>query len=261
MTKEMIREELTKVVKFMRTCEYAWNETRTLKLHDVSYKCDDIVKEYCEKNNKIYGEDHNGDWWFNIFCEDSYYFFKEWAEEEGIDLNEIMCYIGRTSTFFLSDISNVYLSENKLIDANIENLFENIGMDYIYDFINFRINADDTVTINWVDDEYLNDIDYEREMKTLLENVTRYMSNIVKVADYIDDFRENQIEYFTCWVADMDEANEYFETKQKHYSEFPTQDLLNVIEEFELKYETKVETTEDKVMFNNITTIKQLLTR
>lgn len=196
-------EGIQKVVGYLEETEHVWNEKRNLKLYDVSYFCYDKQDEY---------PDLNLDNQFNLFCEIQFENFEEWAKEEGIELRDEMNYIGRTSSFYLSDMcDNFYDYRNKKIDERfIECLYEEICGDYGFSFIN--LNSE--FKIEWRDTggEYFGDYDDEdrwyNEEGTLkyladtetadgfLSQIKYYLDDAIKVAEYIDDFKENQVEYF-----------------------------------------------------------------
>lgn len=192
----LANRELNKSVNLLLEHEDKWNDTLDLKLHDACCASIDF-----ELNNAMvtFSSEEQSDW-FSFFCEIEFDNFKDWLAEEGINSN-IMEYVGRTSQFYLGSLhsSNLldtlaaasyeYMDNNLLITENQDGVFINKEcleyFDDIEDFVNALLSFTEAV----------------------YKEVEESLKDIIKVYDYITDFKKNQVEYFRDFVRESWIAN------------------------------------------------------
>lgn len=175
--------------------------TTNLKLHEIAM--------YCYDNN-IEIE------LFNIFCQFEFDNFMEILKENDIELN----YIGRTSTFrvvgdfYFNDYRNIYELENfentTLLKEKIAYMIENyFYANYNYSF-DFQFDKEGNI-INFDYEELKNYILEYNDSKEVLKNIYKELwnnnvieelNNIVSTYKYIQEFKENQVEYFKNFIEE-----------------------------------------------------------
>lgn len=176
-----------------------------LKLYDLSYGLYDN-EEYKNLTDK---EKNN---LFNIFCDDSYRVFDEWIQEEKLYID--FKYIGHTSTFFVIpkrgiDYNDIYDFANSdligkiflLLDEYINNeLCMYYGLSSF-----FEIEKNQIVNIDSYLFDFLRDynITLDECIKDFKQFIIDYFEDVKKVYDYIDDFKNNQCEYFNEYYNDF----------------------------------------------------------
>lgn len=185
-TLEKANKELKKVVDYLEENKSAWNEQRNLKLYDVAFY---DYKEDFPLTFKRYGDDE-----FNEFCKLEYRHFLEWLDEEEIDKN-ILHYIGRTSSFYIGEYGGediVYI----LGDIYSNNVYGNA-----FNYINISSDYKITPFGNWklTDDEVQDELNYI--VSNLFDDVKAVFEPIIKVASYIDSYKENQLDYFKEYLS------------------------------------------------------------
>ena len=163
-----------------------------LKLHKV------ICQENCDDDN------------FYDFCHVS---FNDYEEVE----NMLYCtrkHIGRTSKFIItaddsaieSEVAHLSYTEkieelvNEFLDKYLtwELQIENLSITYFKNQVTFNFDF-----INNIDDEkdYEEYIEYfHRIEKDLMEYIEYNITNVLKVQEYINDFKKNQVEYFNDFL-------------------------------------------------------------
>ena len=159
-----------------------------LKLHEVAYL------ENCDDND------------FYDFCCEAFTEYSEFS-------NELYCvdkHIGRTSSFivttydssidpnatYLSYTEKIELLVNEFLDKYLtwELQIENLSITYFKDQVTFNFDFIHNIDNENDYDEY---IDYfNRVEKDLIEFIEYNITNVLKVQEYINDFKKNQIEYF-----------------------------------------------------------------
>lgn len=205
---EDVNKGLQEVIDYLNSIENVWNKTRNFKLYDAFYQAPDIIKDYPRVMSEHCGEDDPYE--FHHFCENEYECFEEWIRESNID-DSCINYIGRTSSFYLSDI------HGNTIGEAITELMDKIGY-YGIDFKN-----DGHI-------EPFHDTDYYTETELVEENqeafeymadggflrdTKEYLSDAVKIADYIDTFKEHQVENFKEYLEGQEDILEYMEKKEE----------------------------------------------
>lgn len=195
-----VNKAIRKVMGYMYSIENVWNNPRNLKLYDVSYHADDIIKEY-----PLLSEEENGNDAFYDFCDVSYMQFKE-EFEQGF-LSDMRVYVGRTSTFFITDIGGYRERPVNVLYNLLNELAPHIDFEFNDDLTIKPLTWSDYYTENELILEYMGDFEYIIE--DFLENVKKYMKNAVELAQYIDSFKEKQIDIFKEYCAGREEDLQY----------------------------------------------------
>lgn len=190
-TYQEVNNALKAIIEYLESIENVWNKTRILKLYDVSFHAGDIIDKY-----PLVKEEYNECDLFSWFCDDSYNQFTEWMQEEKIE--DCRKYVGRTSSFYLTDM------HCDTIGYVIDTLMTNIYGGY------YQVDIDeDGNMIPFTDTEYYTETeqidDYQESMEYIasgdfLNDIKKYFADAIQIADYIDDFMKNQIEYFTEYI-------------------------------------------------------------
>lgn len=226
-----------------------------LKLHDVSFYCYEGMKEdfpLCYKNDGK-GEDS----YFYTFCEIEYDSFVEDLKENfGIDFKDYRFQLGRTSSFYLHD-QNIFSVRGYRIE------WEYTIYDILYwhsGYVCTTCDKDGKIDLNKTLTEFKEaDINNEETMKRFVEElnwlttemydeVTKHFEDMLKVYEYIKDFKDNQVENFKEWLQYYeDELAE--EKRQAEEHEAKRQTLIarfknNVLREILNKYVTSNEEIE-----------------
>lgn len=260
MRKEMIEllakanAEVQKTIEYLKENEYVWGKTRNLKLYDVShYMWKDMEKDfpylYAEESESAMSE-HGLFYWF---CDREYDCYKEWAEGHNIDLNKIMKYVGRTSSFYLTDLhSNYYYG----MDCLLYDFINNVASDY---YINidkktlelsideFRVEDDEE---DWTHDEAMEDL------KLIAEDLYNYVVEELKdakiVADFIDNYMDNQVEVFKEYCK-YEEEKLIEEKEQEEAEEKKANDNC-----LEIKEKYGISNEDMQILKNNIFSYKSI---
>lgn len=195
-----VNEGLKQVIDYLKSIEHVWNKTRTLKLYKVAFQASDIIDKY-----PLVKEEYNGNDLFYWYCELEYDTFTEWMKENNIE--DCRKYIGRTSSFYLTDIQDKRIDYviGNLID-HINNGFYSVDIDKNGEMIHFTDT--DYYTEQEQIEEYQMDMEYFAD-GSFLKDVKEYMSDAVQIADYIDTFMENQIAGFTEYIECKNDDLEY----------------------------------------------------
>ena len=196
----LANNQIAKAIKILKEKEHMWNESFNLKLYDacttdVDFELNDAMVKF---------DDNQQTAWFHDFCEVSYEDFQMWAQEEYINLNDLLNYIGRTSSFYIGKLNSDSLITS-LIEASPE----------LYDSPNLVLEDENGVVKIDVEKsmEYSEDIeDFVNALLSLadcvVDEVNESLKDIEKVYDYINDFKKNQVEYFKdfvreCWICNV----------------------------------------------------------
>ena len=211
-----VNKALDNVIGYLRTNESIWNETRNLKLYDVSFQAADIIEKY-----PLVKQEYNDCDLFQWFCENSYDEFTEWLDESNIE--DCRKYIGRTSSFYLTDL------HDDCIGNVVSDLFSRVYSDNI----DFDKDGHMEHFCEWCDyteadllEEYQDDMHYIVD-GCFFNDIEEYLHDAFLIAGYIDDFKENQIKYFTEYIEMRNEELEYVaqreaETEQAFITEYKT---------------------------------------
>ena len=211
MTKlELANEQIAKVVDFLKENEEKWGYT-DLKLHDVSMY--DFEKDFplcCENDtNNEYG-------YFDDFCNLQYnMFIEDLAQNFNIDFDKIRKQLGRTSSFYLQDFVITYGNHKIDYTDTLIELWNNINGSYGMNLLDFEeeklIVIDDT---DGYEDELEEELNYF--INEFYNDVIKYTKDTIVVWDYIESFKENQVEYFKDYLECQEEnLKEEQERKQE----------------------------------------------
>lgn len=233
------------VFEYVEQYRDCYESELNLKLPDLSYYCNEMVEKFAESNNLIVVTDT----WkiFDAFCEDAFYMFKEWMNEENISF-DILKYIGRTSSFRIGDLYDVnpYKRQN-IMECIFPDSIAEITSDgrifYREEYEKSEIKDD----IEWIVDHGI-------------EVAKEYLDPIIKVYDYIANFKKNELQYFSEWLSDMWEFNAvFFDTKTAPYSDFPVQAIENYIEDLENYKTYTCISSQDEIIYSKIEKVKSIL--
>lgn len=188
--------------------------TYNLKLHDIAYKA----------NEKDY------DKYFELFCNINYQVFEKFTKENDCNLIQV----GRTSSFFIADNESIIDKYECYDIKQSNNNFEKIIflLDYYLnsEYTSVGFNISDMVTIDYnkqlVEDIGSNLMDFFREYKEYLTDdnkrisplgifingfdifINNYFYGITEVADYINNFKENQLKLWNEFIEEQKEMEE-----------------------------------------------------
>ena len=223
---EELENNINKIIELRAELE----STTNLKLYSCSYLDDEKIKELLIKNHKVskkflksYNIDTND--LFNIFCENQLDIFEEYIYENfNVKFSDLKR-IDRTSSFYFltKNLYNLDYDYNDLLrflEENEIDLTEN--QVFKLEFKHLRRYAElkgDFDTFDYNLDIYLED------SKDLLNELINYK----KAYECLQDFKENQVEYYIenlyyCYVKQ--EEYEYLEEIKEKYKKDVKKALL-----------------------------------
>lgn len=201
--KRLLEKELEKCSKLLMENEEKWNSYIDLKLHYANTTNVDF--EHYDAKISFDSEAQNR--WFNTFCVDMFEEFDYNLKEKGIDFEELKHHIGSTSKFYLGKLYNN--NRDKLIYALVEASYDfaTYGGDeliFTEDEKGIHLTISDNVTDERIE-ETVNDM---LEMtETIYSDLKDKLDEIIYVYDYIEEFKDNQVENFKEYVRDTWLAN------------------------------------------------------
>lgn len=186
-TKETLKQaksELKKIFDYIKENNDALTSYTDLKLHDASFYCyRDMQNDFplCYADN--YGE-YN---YFYRFCDSSFDQFTEDLNEKRIDFEKTIDRIGHTSKFYC------YSGH----DDDAETMIN----DFLYDdYSSFEIeNGRFSFSQYYGMGEIINDLEYF--VKNAFNDFKAKTADAITIYNYIQDFKQNQIEYFKEWLT------------------------------------------------------------
>lgn len=236
MIKKVFCNELNKLVEKIQAnygekIDYI-GTTTNLKLHDANYLCESEL-------------DYSN---FNFFCEQEYSYFEEIEKE----IETVRDYIGMTSSFVIKpkyDYSlfrtfDTYEYNRKNILGKIIMLIEEyFECEYSIDLL---IECDCSYEIFSIDTELAKEllkgltITTREFFSTLYEeiekNILQEVNCVYKTYKFLEDYKENQVEYFKEYLQNIKEEEEWekeLEEKrleqEKKWEEEEWQELLNQV--------------------------------
>lgn len=199
--KRLLEQSFDNCMKKLKATEKAWNEYFDLKLH---YACCANVDFDLNGASVMFGDTSLQ---FDEFCQNEYDDFIEWCNEKGYDFNSLRDNIGRTSSFYLGKLHSN--SGCHYLDALVE--------------ASSSLNYDTTLVVDEIDGKFVvnydaslgssEDIeDFVNAMLSLVEDMEKELDDtldaICSVYEYINDFKEHQVENFKefCkedWIANI----------------------------------------------------------
>ena len=206
-----------------------------LKLHDVSWYC------YSKMENDFplcYANDRNDEYsYFYMFCESEYDFMLEdLKENDGIDFKDFCYHLGRTSSFYLHNQEifqferfqiNWYWTMNQIVSEILGSYY---GSYTEFDKDGF-VDLDGStsyIEANYTDKEgaYENLREELEWLATkMYDDVLKHFNDMLKVYEYIKNFKENQVEIFKEWI-------QYYEdelSEEKRKADEENEKRLNII--------------------------------
>ena len=195
--KRLLNAELKKCVDLLKENEAKWNKYMDLKLHYINCCVNECDFDLNGAHVSFTAETLND--MFNLFCENNYDGFIEWCKENNIDFDELRYNVGRTSSFYLGELHNN--DTNKYTVALAQASYE-------FNMSDLEFNEDEDGNITLIEDiTGVEDIeDMVNSMLALVEtmyaDLTDKLNDIIKVYDYIADFKKNQVENFKEYVKD-----------------------------------------------------------
>ena len=201
LAKRLLNKELDKCTALLKENEDKWNEPLDLKLHDICIYDDSCDFDYGGAH--VHFTEEALQEYFELFCNTEYNFFIDWCESEGIDFDELRQSIGRTSKFYLGSMHNNYEDKYTVALAKVCDAFNMSPFEVI--------DSDGKIVVtNYMEKE--NDVDCViTEALSLAEcvydDLKNTMDDIIKVYDYIKDFKDNQVESFKNFVEENWIAN------------------------------------------------------
>ena len=196
-------ENLKRAIEVIKNNQAAF-ESMDLKLHDTSYyswrEAETDFPEIEEDMNDL----------FYDFCDVSYMFLEEDFKENGYEWEKRQ-YIGRTSSFYLSGYQiRGYRTETGDIDDILYSIIEQVGYPDIPDIENGQIVIDDYIEGCIANIEYIGSEEF-------IQDFNKEISGILKMYEYIKDFKDNQVEYFKEYLQGIQDDILYQrEQTEKH---------------------------------------------
>lgn len=202
LAKRLLNKELDKCTALLKENEEKWNSPLDLKLHDICTYGDSC--DFDHNGAHVHFTEKALQDYFELFCAVEYEFFINWCDiDEGIDFEELRQSIGRTSKFYLGSMHNNYKNKYTVALAEVCDAF-NMSL--------FEVADSDgkIVVTNYMEKE--NDIDCVITealslAECVYEDLKNEMDDIIKVYDYIKDFKANQVECFKDFVKENWLAN------------------------------------------------------
>jgi len=199
--KRLLEQSFDNCMKKLKATENMWNEPLDLKLH---YACGTNVDFDLNGASVVFGDTSLQ---FDEFCQDEYDAFIEWCNENGHDFEELRDNIGRTSSFYLGK------------------LHSNSGCHYLVALVkaSSSLNYDITLVVDEIDGKFVINYDASLESAEDIEDLVNAMLSLVEdmekelddtldaicsIYEYINDFKEHQIENFKeyckeTWIANI----------------------------------------------------------
>ena len=187
---------------------------------------EDVKKDYQEVLDKVINIQYNlklydiafinnlDDELFNEFCSIEYDYFQDYLKANNTKLQ----YIGNTSTFYLQD-DDEHIDKDDYYYMNINCddrkalyiIYLALQYEYGYDFNIFDIfkfdNDNKAIDVNvneikYIIEEYKHYL-IKEDFKTLIYNyIDKNLINLLYVANYIDNFKKNQIENYNAFLTE-----------------------------------------------------------
>lgn len=200
--------QLYKAQKLLAESENMWNQSMNLKLYDACTMTK-FTKEIAGGKVTIELESEEASELFYSFCQDAFSTFQDMTFEDCdhfINFSEIADYIGRTSSFYLTEMHNDY--KNKFAVA----LYQ-VAPDLIADIElkteNNMVKVDFKQTMEFYDEDYERlAVDLTYIIDGLVEHIENILKDVKMVYDYIENFKKEQKEMFTEYVFSVYNFND-----------------------------------------------------
>ena len=200
--------QLYKAQQLLAETEHMWNKSMDLKL----YKACGMTKftrEIAGGKVTVELESEEASELFYSFCQDAFSTFQDMTFEDMehyIDFSDIVDYIGRTSSFYLTEMHNDY--KNKFAVA-----LYHIASDLISDIElkteNNMVKVDFEQTMEFYDDDYEHlAVDLTYIIDGLVEHIENILKDVKMAYNYIENFKKQQEEMFTKYVFSVYNFND-----------------------------------------------------
>ena len=193
----MIKEQLQGVYDYLVETRDVWDKVYNFKLRNAYYYAEDIVKEY-----RLLDADKWDDY-FYAFCNEAYDNYKEDVRQGVID-EDVVKRIGRTSGFYLTDIH----------DRDMIRVMYNVIEESTCGFCPFTIFLNDG-NVTFACDYELDDLEEKWYAENLLNEVKEFLAPAIEYADYLNEFKNNQVEEFRYYLDDLEGMAEWEEEEQQ----------------------------------------------
>lgn len=200
--------QLYKAQKLLAESEHMWNKSMNLKLYEACGMTT-FTKDIAGGKVTIeLGSEEANDLFYN-FCQDAFSTFQDCTFEDFdhfINFSEVADYIGRTSSFYLTEMHNDY--KNKFAVA----LYQ-VAPDLISDIElkteNNMVKVDFEQTMEFYDEDYERlAVDLTYIIDGLVEHIENILKDVKMCYDYIENFKKEQKEMFTEYVFSVYNFND-----------------------------------------------------
>ena len=205
---ECANSKLYKAQELLAETEHMWNKSMNLKLYEACYMTA-FTKDIAGGKVTIELDREEADSLFDIFCQDAFSFFKDKTFEDlkvYQDFCDIADYIGRTSSFYLTEMHNDYKNKYSVALYAID---DDLLSDVELKTENGIVQIDFDRTMDFYDDDYERlCLDLTYIINGLVEHVESILADVKMVYDYIVDFKQRQKEMFTEYVFSVYNFND-----------------------------------------------------
>lgn len=193
----MIKEQIQGVYNYLVETEHVWNKVYNLKLREAYFEAEELVKEF-----PLLDADKWDDYFYG-FCKEAYDQYEENVREGLLDPT-VVKRIGRTSGFYLTDIRDIdmtYVIYNAIADST----------DAVCPFTIYLNDGNLTYT-----DYYdLDEIEMKWYAENLLKEVREFLAPAVEYAARLNEFKDNQVKAFRCFLEHQEEDMKEWEEEQQ----------------------------------------------
>lgn len=188
---ELANKEIQKTVDYLTVNDDAWNSYHDFKMHDAVF----MDAEDFSFNHNGANISFDSEYIYNTFyewCDYEMSIFNEYCSIEYIDFDGLYNQLGRTSKFYLGRI------HGRDLEDILAYCCEYYANSYI-ELSNGLVDIDESLKAYDGDiDEFIADLLAITD--TLYDDVVEYVSDIVKIFNYIKNLKENQCDAFKEYV-------------------------------------------------------------
>ena len=192
------------LIAYLKEHEKAF-DMMDLKLHDASfYEYKDLEHDF----PLLAGEQETmTESLFDRFCESTYDQFTDWMNEENIDWDKMRHQVGRTSSFYLHDEGNFIVLSNRDYSIDVQATLGCITDELGYSYLSVQYKKDGKLNRDFTLQDYPNNLSDLLMIASgeMLEDTKKKLEDVIKVYEYIDDTKTNQVEYFKEWLENEEE--------------------------------------------------------
>ena len=200
--------QLYKAQKLLAESEHMWNKSMNLKLYD-AHGMTKFEKDIAGGKVTIELDSEEAIDLFYSFCQDAFSTFQDCTFEDFdhfINFSEIADYIGRTSSFYLTEMHNDY--KNKFAVA-LYQVASDLLSDIELKTENNMVKVDFEQTMEFYDEDYERlAVDLTYIIDGLVEHIENILKDVKMCYDYIENFKKEQKEMFTEYVFSVYNFND-----------------------------------------------------